>query len=1134
MAVLERASERSAEKKRGKEHSSYPERQWSGKISPAEFMRRLESEVGTLRAETVAELERIKNDSGLLPSEIWEAAQEAGLPESLRQIDREAGELESEARVFLDRLIDEGVLLKRERSVVEARIGEFSSKREMDDLEKGELSYLGLKKDVIDLELFRNRVALMDMDESESEVRPGERKEKADLPEPVRSVLDNIDRIAEMVEEKKYDYRKIRALEYSEDVEDRDLFSKISGAFDAISEEQKVGMDMLMDLGPDVILDLAESVEHPFSKAVLIDNCAGFSGEKSFPLRRFLEAAHGCDLDVSEYETRVHRQIVSEKKSLLKSLPIDDFFSELMSDERLLKDGPLGLGNSMEGIGQEIERLLYAENFSELGDIAGKLRALDKRMLELSGQHIPIESIRKLFPEIWSSVDPKSIFDILEGKMSQEFFDEHRWIMREEGNLMKLVPRRGFRVAAVGDFLMKRLEKGFGLTKDELHAVLSEQGLVFSGLDVRRKADVLRALTDEESIMEFFTAEDIRDILAMGNLFIKPGKIPKIYRRQFRQEIARMIQEIARMISENIASEEERKLAYSSFDLADFKAMLESGFFVRPEDVSDAIRADLKDDFIKIGVRQARNKDESSEVIIGYPEYREGVFQALSDQESERGEDGKAVAGLRNLRDSFRVLEHPEMLPREFSELASRFEGRYGKRGKYLVALAITAYGTDDPEIFRKRMEPIERVLDRYYEEVVPDGAHVSTGIEYEVTDSISETYDKRSVLGYVKDIELASHSGFIGVGFGGTGAIYEIATKPTYNPYMLLAERRLLQDAGFIDFNFERYPNASRGYHLNLGGESGLWVDKDMRFMMNMMTMAQLNGIVAGNEVRGSSRMFSNTLDAFEGNEQEGARVELKGAGCDTVEQFERAVITTHHAGIATQLCNRYISDFPPELLSEISDDPAVFERMMETTGRLETPFSDIRERDMVHAWLILQREIVAAVEQHNSSFFESEFDGSFINAHGEYIDTGEQIDVMRNRRLLSEEERRSVTLDERLRINPEWLFQEPKPEFENALTRTNNIFLKGLQHGSISSVNAGSALMTMKCEGSLDIVEGRPQESMFDRSDGKLRDGYYCIQGASEEMVTHKSQILLNRFNKAMEVLLRMPVTKGTAVEV
>lgn len=1114
MAVLERAAEGNAEKKGGKKYSPYPEGQWSGKISSAEFMRRLKSEVGTLRVETVAELEQIKNDSGLPPSEIWEAAREAGLSESLRRIDREAGKLESELEDFLDRLIDEGVSLKKERLAVEARIGEFSSEREKNDLEKEELFYLGLKKDVIDLELFQNRVELMDIDESEYDVRPGEKKERADLPEPVQSVLDKIDRIAAMVEEKKYDYRKIRALEYSEDEEDRNLFLRISAAFDEIPKEQKAGMDMLMNLDNDDILDLAESAKHPFSKAVLIDSCTGFSGGKSLPLRRFLEAAHGCGLDVSEYETRVCRQIVSEKKSLLKSLPTDDFFSELMSDERLLKDGPSGLGNSMERIGQEIEYLLYAKNFSELGDIAGKLRALDKRMLELSRQHIPIEDIRKLFPDIQTRVEPEVIFDILEGKMSQEFFDENR---------------RSLRMAAVGDFLMKRLEKGSGLAKDELQAVLDEQGLAFSGLDVRRKADVLNVLTDEKSIMVFFTMEDIRDILATGNLFIKPEKIPRIYRCQFRQEIARMI-------SKNITSEGERKLAYSSFDLSDFKAMLEGDFFVRPEYVPDAIRADLKDDFIRIGVRQARNRNKNNlmEVIIGYPEYREGVFQALLDQELERGEGGKAVAGLRNLRDSFRVLEHPEMLPRELSELASRFEGRYGKKGKHLVALAITTYGADDPEIFRKRMEPIEHVLDRYYEEAIPDGAHVSVGIEYEVTHSIGWAYDERSALGYVKDIELASRSGFIGEGFGGVGAIYEIATKPTYNPYMLLAERKLLQDAGFLDLNFERYPKASRGYHLNIGGESGLWVDKDMRFMMNMMTMTQLNRIVAGNEVRRSSQMFSNTLDAFEGNEQKGARVELKGAGCDTVEQFERAVITTHYAGIATQLCNRYIPDFPFDSLSKIPNDPGAFERMMEMDGRSQTLFLDMQERDIVHAWMILKRDMVAAVEQHNQSFFESEFDGSFINARGEYIDIGEQIDVMRNRRLLSEEERRSVTLDKLLHINPEWLFQEPKPEFENALTRTNNIFLKSPQHKLMSSVNAGSALMTMKCEGSRDIVEGRPQESMFDRSDGKLRDGYYYIQGASEEMITHKSQILLNRFNKAMEILLRMPVAKSAAVEV
>ena len=95
----------------------------------------------------------------------------------------------------------------------------------------------------------------------------------------------------------------------------------------------------------------------------------------------------------------------------------------------------------------------------------------------------------------------------------------------------------------------------------------------------------------------------------------------------------------------------------------------------------------------------------------------------------------------------------------------------------------------------------------------------------------------------------------------------------------------------------------------------------------------------------------------------------------------------------------------------------------------------------------------------------------------------------------------------------------------FVNTLTNINNIFLKPPKDGDNSPINATSVLNTMKKENYGEIMDGKAQESTFDNG-GEFRDGYYYIQGASEEMIIHKSQILLNHFNRNMDKLLQ---TKG-----
>jgi hypothetical protein len=418
----------------------------------------------------------------------------------------------------------------------------------------------------------------------------------------------------------------------------------------------------------------------------------------------------------------------------------------------------------------------------------------------------------------------------------------------------------------------------------------------------------------------------------------------------------------------------------------------------------------------------------------------------------------------------------------------------------------------------------MREIINKYNPETIPEGAHVSMGMEYEVTPKQGEIYNITSSVGYTRDIGFVTESANLGIGGGGPNAIYEFYTKPTYNPYLLIAEMKLLQEAEFFDLNFRKYsdPEVSRGYHLNIVGDSGLKVNKDMYFLHNVLTMTQLAGAIAGEEVVTTRSVNANVFEYFSsGREQKGDRCEIKGMACDTIEQSEQAILTAHHAGIAVQLCNKYL----PEgiTLVNLPDTAEQFEEKLIKTAYFQgSSFESDQERDIVYEWMKFKRGIIDAVAQHNESFIDSELNGFAFNKQGEYIDTSEHINIVRNKKLATEEEVKSGALKEKLHINTEAIFESQSPEFVNSLVRINNFFLKPPQAADNSPVNAKSVLDTKKRENYGGIVGGEPQDSIFD-TDGNSREGYYYIQDASEEMISHKSQILLNRFNKRMEELLQ-----------
>lgn len=493
------------------------------------------------------------------------------------------------------------------------------------------------------------------------------------------------------------------------------------------------------------------------------------------------------------------------------------------------------------------------------------------------------------------------------------------------------------------------------------------------------------------------------------------------------------------------------------------------------------------------------------------------IFQRIRNRDLGENKEVKEKS-LKNIQESFWVSEKREKLPLEIKETLNKFEDQYGTKGKDLIALAISAYGVESPENFKSKMEKIEEVLNKYNPDTIPEGMKVSMGFEYEVTESVAKEYQKTSILGYKTDIGYINESANIGTGYDG---IHEIATKPNYNPYMIMAEMKLMQDAGLLDLNFKRYTQASRGYHLSLVGDTGLQVNENMFFLHNAMTMAQLTGINAGREVEKAKGIHvQSDFDNFSDIRQGGVRCEIKGMATDSVEQFEKSIITAHHAGIAIQLSNKYLPGVAQ--LGQVPNTAQDFEKMLKDTNSLSTDFESDQDRDIVYEWFKLKRSTVDAVGEHNKSFVDSEFNGSFINKDGEYVDHTDNIDVVQNRKRIDQVELKSQEFMDKLKINTVDLFESQKLQFVNTLAKINDVFLKPPAGDFNSPVNANSVLDNMKKENYGGFVDGRPQESIFERG-GEFRDGYYYIQGASEEMITHKTQILLNHFNKNMERLLQ-----------
>ena len=548
-------------------------------------------------------------------------------------------------------------------------------------------------------------------------------------------------------------------------------------------------------------------------------------------------------------------------------------------------------------------------------------------------------------------------------------------------------------------------------------------------------------------------------------------------------------------------------------------------------------------------------------------------LKVLYDDIRKREDVRSAVLQCAELLGSLASAKQPEKMRNFFSqgdaEVATKIENissfvtkyPFENKGRTIAVMLFAKEYLPDrspEEVVKKVAEQLakhERVLEQYKYEGIPEGLHASMGMEYEITGSTAQGYATLTGRQLKDDIVRLSRAAHIG---SGADAVHEIATRPATNPYLMLLELQLLNDIEYVDFNFDRspeYQKGSRGYHLTIGGETGLNVNANTQFLQNAMLAASWGGIHAGETgkrvhggrgvtLRGRPPNQTHNVKVFENATPS---VEMRSLAIDKLEPFQRSVITSFHGAIAIQALEKYTNQTSDTLGKYLYvDDPETGVRRKESEEKFFAHLageeglkeeSDLapNTKKIIYAWAELVSEIQDAVKYHNTNFLQGETLG-YLDKNNVWVDTetfGGEYNKNRfssivesiDPNLSVEEYVASTAID----FND--MFSSFDTELGDSFTKINNLYLKpstksqekeGTSRGGAGDqANAIAMLQVTKLDN--ETLERRDDPSylnatIFDTL-GERREGYYNAQGGSERMITHAVQRALLSFNKKME---------------
>ena len=506
---------------------------------------------------------------------------------------------------------------------------------------------------------------------------------------------------------------------------------------------------------------------------------------------------------------------------------------------------------------------------------------------------------------------------------------------------------------------------------------------------------------------------------------------------------------------------------------------------------------------------------------------------------------GSMLSNRNNINHLEKFLDESRPEDVESLKNISIFINKYDKENKGRT-IAVMLFAREYlPE--RSLNEVVNRVATylRKYEEVIeknsykniPEGLKASIGMEYEITSSTDKAYQElTSRPSLASDIAIISEAARIG---SGNDAVYEIATKPTDNPYLMLLEMGLLHDIEYVDLNFNRseyYQKGARGFHLTIGGEKGLVVNQATNFLQNSIIAASWGGVQAGEtghkvnggrgvSLRGREAGSSHNVPFFD---KQTSSVELRSLSIDTQETLQRAVTTAFNGAIAIQAFEACFQDKSLDVLNLMKNEDG--RRYIEEI----LSKNDKKVAELARTWLNLITEVDKAANRHKESFLDDEMFG-YLDDNGVLVDNydfGGQYNKDRFESIITNIDP-TLSLKEYVnttQIDTSELFNSFSVDLSDKLIKINNLYLKpGTKaDGEKKSIfkgdhaNAMSMLKTTK----LDNANLEDNEDFFDKTifdtDGKKRKGYYCLQGASELMLTHAVQRALMDFNSKIETMV------------
>lgn len=509
---------------------------------------------------------------------------------------------------------------------------------------------------------------------------------------------------------------------------------------------------------------------------------------------------------------------------------------------------------------------------------------------------------------------------------------------------------------------------------------------------------------------------------------------------------------------------------------------------------------------------------------------------------------GSMLSNRNNINQLGSFLDNPRPESIENLKSISDFIEKYSKENKgrtIAILLFAREYLPDRPleEVIGKvsfNLRKYEQILENNSYKNIPEGFRVSIGMEYEITSSTAMAYQELTSQYSLKhDISRISQAARIG---SGRDAVHEIATKPTDNPYLMLLEMKLLHDIEYIDLNFSRsenYQKGARGFHLTLGGERGLEVNQETNFLQNIILAASWGGVQSGeigHKVNGGRGISLRNRDAGQSNnivffDKKTNSVELRSLSMDKQETLQRAITTAFNGAIAIQAFKECFPQGSSWALKLLEADGGQ-KRLDEVLDS-----KDKKVSVLARLWFGLLIQINKIIRRHNESFMEGEMFG-YLDDDGVWIDASDFGGEYNRSRFTSIIENIDPTLSlteytKTTEINIDEFFKSFSVDLSDKLIKINNLYLKS---GTMSSdqdkkttifkgdqANAISMLKTTKLSNSRieDYDDDFLDKTIFDTA-GEKRKGYYYLQGASEFMITHAVQKLLNEFNSKIEKLL------------